>query len=267
MKYIKTNEELFSKPVIPQSFIDDMVKDISTKYKTEVIKGGNLQWKKSSDYKKDLEKVTIRTKTTIGNIDIVLTLYKGQDTMMMDKSFISKIKTSLSTPKIRYEIFYNGRRTGYTHITLKEAEKKDYNMLRTKMASLSSIDRLIDDVNREREERKKEEDFYDRITVDEVKDLIADLSDIIGEYEINKYNDWGKKGFIINFQIKGDYLSSKSKSGILLKPTDEYLEIVKELNSLYKRLLDGYDLKMNFLIQGDYTKTLTIIIKENEASN
>ena len=232
MIYLKTNEELFSKSEIPQKLLSDIVKSISDKYEVKVSRG--------SKNKNDniIDRISIKTKTPIGVIDTIITLRKPFDV----RSY-KKIRALFTESELQFSTYYNKTRYVDSDSKISEWKKIDADSV------LHNIDYIIGRVQKEGENKKKVESFYDKISVDEMKDLVADLSDLIGEYKISKSTfSGGKSGFKLEFSVPNKLNSDEIR---IYKPNDKFLDIMKELNSLYNRLTNGYNLDMNFSLSSN----------------
>lgn len=225
MRHLKTNEGFFSKDEIPKKLIDDIKNSIEAKYPVTIKKSP------AEEERGIYDRVTFSTKTPIGIIDTVITF--------LNESHRDKYK--LPHKILKVDVYYNKR--SYVISDQKSKEWKSFDI----SSVLNNIDYIVGRINSEDKSRKEEKDFYDKISVDEIKDLCADLYDIIGEFRVNKT---GRKGFHVIFdEVDGIPISNQSESSVpIYTPTDRFLEVMKELSSLNKRLNDGYNLIMKFTL-------------------
>ena len=134
----------------------------------------------------------------------------------------------------------------------------------------SNIHYIVNRIKAKEEGERKEREFYSQLPEDVVKDLLSDLSDITGKYVLGKNVNNNKIGFCWEAQfLLEDYkiLNIDARSGISLPvgfngqrfhtesttkdciiPNDFYLDVAKELNSLRKRLMEGFGFDCGFSI-------------------
>lgn len=254
MKYLETNEGLFSKDEIPKKLIDDIKADIQKKYPVTIKR-------LPADEKRGIfDRVTFITDTPIGDISAVITLtYDDVKKGYLGSKFARKI--------LKFDIYHIKNRLSYVGSDTKLKDWKDIDI----NSVIHNIDYVIQRVTTESKQKKELADFYGKITEGEIKDLAADLYDLIGYYKLSKTTVKGKKGFQLLFDLKLDFID-RSERGILtaanqigndryvvfFRPTDQHIDILKEINSLSKRLDDGYDLNLIYEFTKD--RTLRVLI-------
>lgn len=247
MKYLKTNEGLFSKDEIPKKLIDDIKSEIETKYSVEIVLD-------NSTSKNVFGKVTFRANTPIGIVDTHITLRRPSvrtETGFVDASRFSRKYLSFRT-------YFGEQQYSDSDHRLSDWENIDINSV------LHNIDYVVRRITDENTAKKETEDFYSRISVDEIKDLAADLYDILGDYEITKTSVKGKKGFQLLFTTKLDFVHNDPNylpKETFFVPRDTNLRVLTELNSLGKRLFNGYNL---FLIYAFVGRNIKVVIYERK---
>lgn len=254
MKYLKTSEGLFSKPELPQDLIDDIVDDIATKYEVKVEKEDVSKQKDENI----LERINIITKTPIGDIKSRLTLFESNPhDVRRSKEQQTKLRKIFSKSIIRFEVFFNGNRYVNDDHDLKDWKNVDTTSV---LHNIDYVLRKIQDIKKWEEEEKS---YWSKMpSVDEVKDLVADLSDLIGEFHMNKPTSG--RGYQISFQSVKGIPTWTQEERQRFRATDRFLEVMKELNSLNKRFEEGYDVKMDFSINAA-GNSIIITINANES--
>lgn len=244
MKYLKTNEGLFSKDEIPKKLIDDIKAIIETKYPVTI--------KRVSEKKRGIfDRITFTSDTPIGSINSVITLqnpYIRTETGFIESKFSRKI--------LKFDVYHG--KTNYVNSDSKLKDWKDIDVT----SVINNIDYVINRVITENKQKKELADFYGKITEGEIKDLSADLYDLIGDYKLSKTTVKGKKGFELNFETKFDFIhydSHYESNKEFYRATDQYLDIMKELNSLSKRVSDGYNLNLIYRFN---ERSLKVLIYE-----
>lgn len=235
MKYLKTNEGLFSKDEIPKKLIDDIKSDIETKYTVTVSRV------ESDEDRGIYERIKFITKTNIGNVDTVLTLKSPNGVPT------GSISARLSSKLLRFEVYHGKMR--YVDSDSKLSNWKNIDVT----SVLNNIDYVVNRVITENKHKKELADFYGKITEEEIKDLSADLYDLIGDYTISKASIKGKKGFKLNFSNNFDFIhidNNYENGKPQFRPTDQLVELIKELNSLAKRVNDGYNMNLIYSFRG-----------------
>jgi len=251
MKYLKTNEGLFSKDEIPKKLIDDIKAVIETKYPTEVSREGASDNNTLGYDKVVYDRVTFKSKTQIGDVLTVLTLRRPGPSVVNDYS-----PSRFSKKIILFEVYYDNKR--YVDSDTKLNKWKDIEVI----SVLNNIDYVIERITKSRKSKKEVEDFYTKITVDEIKDLVADIYDILGEYEITRTTIKGsRKGFQLVFTtpVKFVHYDTNYEKGVFFTAQKKHLEVLTELNSLAKRLIDGYGLTLLYSFKN---RNLKVVIFE-----
>lgn len=137
---------------------------------------------------------------------------------------------------------------------------------------LGEIDNALNENKKWIKERKSEDEFYKKITVDEIRDLLSDLSDEIGEFDIRRHHINSRvRGFVANCNIKCDFLIPDD-GDVRIIPNDSYAKFSNEICSLYKRMKDGYNLSLLVKFSsmydndGDATNESNLMLLINEIS-
>lgn len=235
MKYLKTNEGLFSKDEIPKKLIDDIKSSIETKYTVTV---NRVEPDKDRGI---YERIKFITRTNIGNVDTVITLKSPNVTPT------GSISAKFSGKILRFEVYHGKMR--YVDSDNKLSDWKNIHV----NSVIHNIDYVIDRVIAENKQKKELADFYGKITEEEIKDLSADLYDLIGDYTISKASIKGKRGFKLNFAKNFDFIhidNNYENGRPQFRPTDQLVELIKELNSLAKRVNDGYNMHLIYSFRG-----------------
>lgn len=238
MRHIKTYEGIFTKNKIPRSVIDGILSEFSTSkdyniFESEVDKS-NLSSKIDDRFSFIIEEKSTNGYPVTFRAQLVITSFADKrDLMFMKDKGFHHIKIDLYESGMRdSELFYD------------KWDEIDASDLRRRMNVIffKHKDSIV-----KRAEREK---FYQSLSIDEIKDLLADLYDIIGEFRIEVWKNKGKKGFTATFSsIPEDIGILTSKEGTMkcgFVPTDGYLNFIKEMGSLKKRLNDGYGLDTCF---------------------
>lgn len=101
------------------------------------------------------------------------------------------------------------------------------------------------DLNTYLEEKK----FFKKHSKEEITDLLGDLSDIIGPFTLNKN---GGKVFSAVFRDVPKSIKISGGGDIYIDPSDELIQFMTEINSLKKRLKNGYNLDMLVNVYGNW---------------
>lgn len=265
MKYLKTYEGLFSseEPKIPQSFIDKVIK---------TIKDGGYPNTKIIPYSPS---VIIRSETPIGGMLVVIQLIFDKHashkliktiTKGSDRYYSININVFPEDDKInnirgyRRTLMIGGART--YNVDLKDISKIQFGLI------TNSIDDLVDQIDQLNKEKKDRNDFYNDFTQEELIDLVSDLADILGSSpKVEKYSSYGK-GYSVRFTTSRTQIHSSrhdDKDERRFRSSDVLSQAVVELNSLDKRLKDGYGLEMEFSLHNNFIHIE--IWKEEETTN
>jgi hypothetical protein len=231
MKYLKKyNEELsiFSRK-IPKIIIDQLVKDINDNYQGHCdVKVNNKR-----------ENI-IRFVTNIGHMELKVYMdRKLIEDETIEFELWTKTPTQLTwSTEISYHDIKNGfnEEIGVRGIT-------------------GWIQNVIDSNKRTVDDKKRVNDFFDKYPEDLIEDMLGELYDIVDvEYKIIKNESLMYTGYIITFkELKSntmmDYNNHNAKMEIFCIPDNKYTSIMKELNSMYNRLLE-IGLHMRFSMEG-----------------
>lgn len=281
MKYIKTYEGLFSKePKVPQAFIDKVIKTIKD--------GGypNTKVVASSPVVNSSDRTTIiRSQTPIGNMLTIIQLIFDKDESRIkplnklvkgviggvEKYYSISMSVFPEDKEMKYSKYNRrslmiGKSSWYSpkgwlpighyvnSVKLKDIDGIKFNLIPT------AIDQLVDQVQKETVRKKDLSDFYADFTQEELVDLISDLSDILDSSPVvTKSSSYGK-GYRVTFKTSFNSTTINDKE-IRFRASDMIAQTVAELNSLDKRLRDGYGLEMEFSILG---RSVTIEVWKEE---
>lgn len=248
MKYLKTNEGLFSKDEIPKNLIDDIEKEIEKNYSVTVsgIKTADI-----------VHSVTFKTKTPIGDVDLVLNLEKPYNK--------GKLRSAIIGNNIIFEFFQDGKRRFDWNYELKQLRGDQLSVVLVNITK--SIDHIVNRVTRDRDRKTEHESFYNIISVDEIKDLCGDLYDLIGEFTVEKAG----REYLVKFSnVTGIVATTVNNNArnitSSIRPNDRMLKLLIELNSLYKRLLNGYKLTMLFsIVPNNFPVSKSLVITISKA--
>ena len=256
MKYTKTYEGFFRKSNIPQSLIDSVVGKLSSTFEVKVerpkIKNDNV-----------LDRVKISCKTKIGQVDLVLSLQKTKGMFKSNDLFVS--------------CYYGKERFVSSQISMDEIDTKT-----GELKSLSGGERIesalygypgniskfieytVNKVIKQNKAKKEFEDFYKKELIEEVKDLLLDLYDMLGEYKMEKKTVKGKKGFFIEFNnVPKEFIQAgEFERNWYFESSPKHMQLLNEIHNLYMRLKDGYGLILDYNL---YTG-LKLIILQDEVS-
>lgn len=261
MKYTKTYEGFFRKSSIPQSLIDSVVGKLSGTFEVKVekpkIKNDNV-----------LDRVKISCKTKIGPVDLVISMRKTKGMFNSNDLFVS--------------CYYGKERFVSSQISMSEIDTKT-----GELKSLSGGERIesslygypnniskyieytVNKVIKQNKVKKEFEDFYKKELVEEVKDLLLDLYDMLGEYKIEKKTVKGRKGFYIEFEntpkelahtIYGKRDHTTDYKNIYYEPSTKHMQLLNEIHNLYMRLKDGYGLVLDYNLHAG----LKLVILQDE---
>lgn len=131
------------------------------------------------------------------------------------------------------------------------------------------IEYTVNKVIKQNKAKKEFEDFYKKELVEDLKDLLFDLYDMLGEYKMEKKTVRGKKGFYIEFKntpkdlanrIYGNRKTDIDHKIIYYEPTTEHIQLLNEINDLYMRLKEGYGLILNYNLHAG----LKLVILQDE---
>lgn len=236
MKYLKTNEGLFSKDEIPKKLIDDIKASIETKYPVTIKRAP------AEERRGIFDRITFTTDTPIGNINSVITLQNPYiRTETVGAVATRFIESKFSRKILKFDVYHG--KTNYVNSDSKLSDWKNIDVT----SVIHNIDYVIQRVIAENKQKKELAEFYGKITEGEIKDLAADLYDIVGDYTLSKTTVKGKKGFQLLFVSKFDFIhkdNNYDRERTFYRATDKHIEILSEINSLSKRLNDGYNLNL-----------------------
>lgn len=103
------------------------------------------------------------------------------------------------------------------------------------------INHVVRISNTHRKEVRKKiaaEEFYKRVSPEEIKDLMSDISDEIGPCDVSKTNN--QLGFSVRFDLPKSI--ELNNSSVIIN--DDIVNLFTNLNNLKKRLKSGYNLQM-----------------------
>lgn len=218
MKRLRTYEGIFSfkkDNEIPLSLINGIVNNLkSNGYTTKVSKSSNRFY-------------TLLLDTKVGQMSISLS-------------------KSDSITKVR--LIYNGRFLRDEEYHDRELKTPDYSRFSHYVAN------AVNQVEEEIEKKKKEDELFSKLSIDEVKDLLSDISDVnskLAQYKIEK----SPRGYIITFEYT-------FKGWIL--PGDAYLKMITEISILNKRLIEGYKAFCNYRMNKDNKLQIYICLERKK---
>ena len=239
MKHLqKYNEGLFTTK-IPKEFIDKVVSNIRSRYADITV----IRPDPTDRY---YDRVIISIGVTgLGKVNLVYTILKSDNKRI--KFLPNKIIDAVTKPQIDTTLYISKKsvgdiQTSYNNMMNLESNYIDYIEARV----TSNINRALT-LNKH---KKSTEDFYEKVSMDDIKELLYDIIDLYPSYKLTRKDLGKRKGFFATFDItttdKSKIFFSKKGEQMNIKPNDYFTNLMNMINDIYSKSMGIYKMHVSF---------------------